>query len=90
MAHGGITVLVSVVKESITFADSEFHKRESQIIGSRNALKADFDRVMAAIRAGEVPTDAIASAVLPLADLPAQFAELTKARDHLIKVLVTP
>ena len=90
VAHGGITVLVSVVKESITFADSEFHKRESQIIGSRNALKADFDRVMAAIRAGEVPTDAIASAVLPLADLPAQFAELTKARDHLIKVLVTP
>jgi len=90
VAHGGVTVLVSVVKESITFADSEFHKRESQIIGSRNALRADFDRVMAAIRAGEVPTEAIVSDVLPLAELPAQFASLAADRDHLIKVLVTP
>lgn len=90
VAHGGSTVLVSVVKESITFADSEFHKRESRIIGSRNALKADFDRVIAAIRAGEVPTGAIASAVVPLAELPGQFAALAEDRDHLIKVLVTP
>lgn len=90
VAHGGATVLVSVVKESITFADSEFHKREAQIIGSRNALKADFDRVIQAIRAGEVPTEAIASAVLPLAELPARFASLVEDRDHLIKVLVTP
>lgn len=90
VAHGGVTVLVSVVKESITFTDSEFHKRESQIIGSRNALKVDFDRVIAAIRAGDVPTGAIASAIVPLAELPAQFASLTEDRDHLIKVLVTP
>ncbi|WP_323767860.1 zinc-binding alcohol dehydrogenase family protein [Marinovum sp.] len=90
VAHGGSTVLVSVVKESITFADAEFHKRESRIIGSRNALKADFDRVMAAIRSGAVPTDAIASEVVPLQDLPARFAGLADDRDHLIKVLVTP
>ncbi len=90
VAHGGVTVLVSVVKESISFADAEFHKRESQIIGSRNALRADFDRVMAAIRAKEVPTAALASAVLPLAELPGQFGDLARNRDHLIKVLVTP
>lgn len=90
VAHGGSTVLVSVVKESITFADSEFHKRESRIIGSRNALKADFDRVMDAIRSGAVPTEAIASVILPLAELPAQFASLAHDRDHLIKVIVTP
>lgn len=90
VAHGGVTVLVSVVKESISFADAEFHKRESQIVGSRNALRADFDRVMAAIRAKEVPTAALASVVLPLADLPAQFGDLARNRDHLIKVLVTP
>lgn len=90
VAHGGVTVLVSVVKDSISFADAEFHKRESQIIGSRNALRADFDRVMAAIRAKEVPTTALASAVLPLAELPGQFGDLARNRDHLIKVLVTP
>ena len=90
VAHGGSTVLVSVVKESITFADAEFHKRESRIIGSRNAVKEDFDRVMAAIRSGAVPTEAIASAIVPLKDLPARFAKLAHDRDHLIKVIVTP
>lgn len=90
VAHGGSSVLVSVVKGDITFTDAEFHKREARIIGSRNALKADFDRVMAAMRAGDIPTDAIASATVPLADLPDKFADLVQNRDTLIKVLVTP
>ena len=90
VAHGGSSVLVSVVKENITFADAEFHKRETRIIGSRNALKADFDQVMDAIRQGLIPTDAIASDVLPLSVLPDRFGELAASRDHLIKVLVTP
>lgn len=90
LAHGGTTVLVSVVKDDITFSDSEFHKREARIIGSRNALKSDFDRVMAAMRAGEIPTDAIASATIAMADLPARFAGLVEDREHLVKVLVTP
>ncbi|WP_425101046.1 zinc-binding alcohol dehydrogenase family protein [Tropicibacter sp. S64] len=90
VAHGGSTVLVSVVKDDITFTDSEFHKRESRIIGSRNALKTDFERVMAAIRDGHIPTDAIASERVALADLPARFPDLVRARDHLVKVLVTP
>ncbi|AMM87188.1 zinc-binding alcohol dehydrogenase family protein [Martelella sp. AD-3] len=90
LAHGGSAVLVSVVKDDITFSDSEFHKREARIIGSRNALKSDFERVMAAMRAGDIPTDAIASEVIAMADLPRRFSELVDARDHLVKVLVRP
>ncbi|MFW2589878.1 zinc-binding dehydrogenase [Sagittula sp. SSi028] len=90
VAHGGVSVLVSVVKDHITFADTEFHKRESQIIGSRNALRADFDHVMTAMRAGQIPTDALLSDVMPLADLPARFAAIATDRSHLVKVLVTP
>ena len=90
VAHGGSTILVSVVKDDITFKDSEFHKREQRIIGSRNALPEDFERVMRAIRDGHVPTDAIASQIVPLADLPERFVPLVADRDHLIKVLVTP
>ena len=44
-------VLVSVVKDDITFSDPEFHKREMMLIGSRNALRADFEHVMASIAA---------------------------------------
>ncbi|RWE89868.1 MAG: zinc-binding alcohol dehydrogenase family protein, partial [Mesorhizobium sp.] len=37
VAHGGTLVLVSVVKDDITFSDPEFHKREMTLVGSRNA-----------------------------------------------------
>ncbi len=57
VAHGGALVLVSVVKDAITFADPEFHKREMMLIGSRNATRVDFDHVAASIVAGKVPIE---------------------------------
>jgi 2-desacetyl-2-hydroxyethyl bacteriochlorophyllide A dehydrogenase len=57
VAHGGALVFVSVVKDDISFADPEFHKREMSIIGSRNALKQDFIHVAASIASGAVDTD---------------------------------
>ena len=59
VAHGGVLVFVSVVKDDIVFADPEFHKREMMIIGSRNALKADFEHVVQSIRSGAVDTDSL-------------------------------
>ncbi len=90
LAHGGTLVLVSVVKGRIGVEDAEFHKREARIIGSRNALKPDFERVMAAMRAGEVPVAGIATERLRLSELPARLPALAAARDDIIKVLVTP
>lgn len=90
LAHGGSTVLVSVVKGDIGFSDAEFHKREARIIGSRNALRGDFDRVIAAIRADLIPTEALISGVVPLAELPARFPALVHDRDGIVKILVTP
>lgn len=90
LAHGGSTVLVSVVKDDIRFSDAEFHKREARIIGSRNALREDFERVMAAIRRGDIPTDALVSDVVALGDLPARFPSLVHDRDDIVKILVTP
>ncbi len=90
LAHGSSYVLISVVKGDITFTDSEFHKREARIIGSRNALKADFDMVMNAIRAGDINTDALCSEVVKLADLPDRFMALVEDREALIKAVVTP
>ena len=42
------------------------------------------------IWAWQTLTVAIASAIVPLKDLPARFAKLAHDRDHLIKVIVTP
>ena len=90
LAHGATYTLVSVVKNDITFSDPEFHKREARIIGSRNALAADFARVIAAIRGGEIDTGALLSEVVPLTDLPDRFAGLASDRETIIKIAVTP
>lgn len=57
VSHGGVLVFVSVVKDDIIFADPEFHKREMTMIGSRNALKADFEHVAASIASGAIDTN---------------------------------
>ncbi|KQV82678.1 dehydrogenase [Massilia sp. Root351] len=56
VAHGGTYVLVSIVPDRISFADPEFHKRETSLLGSRNATAEDFSEVLAAMQAGLVPT----------------------------------
>ena len=56
VAHGGSYVLVSIVLDRISFADPEFHKRETTLLGSRNATAEDFRDVLAAMKAGHVPT----------------------------------
>jgi 2-desacetyl-2-hydroxyethyl bacteriochlorophyllide A dehydrogenase len=88
VAHGGSYVLVSVVKDQITFSDPAFHKREMRLIGSRNAVKADFETVMAALRDGRIDASKLESEVLRLDALPARFPELVANRDTLIKVIV--
>ncbi|WP_114286155.1 zinc-binding alcohol dehydrogenase family protein [Candidatus Halocynthiibacter alkanivorans] len=89
LAHGGSYVLVSVVKGDISFVDSEFHKREMRIIGSRNALGEDFAQVIAALKSGEIDSQALCSEVLSLNDVPERMAQLAENRDNLIKAIVT-
>jgi len=69
VGHGGTYVLISVVAADITFSDPEFHKREMSLLGSRNATIEDFEHVLATIRAGLVPTAALASHRAGLRDL---------------------
>ncbi|WP_210402110.1 zinc-binding alcohol dehydrogenase family protein [Pseudotabrizicola formosa] len=88
VAHGGTYVLVSVVKDDITFSDPEFHKREMTLMGSRNATAEDFATVMRALSDGTIDAGRIISETLPLADLPARFPALVADREALIKVVV--
>lgn len=89
VAHGGRYVLVSVVRQDITFSDPEFHKREMQLIGSRNATKHDFQTVIDMIRSGALAVDKLHTHALALRDLPLQMPELLKTPDALLKAIVT-
>jgi 2-desacetyl-2-hydroxyethyl bacteriochlorophyllide A dehydrogenase len=88
IAHGGTYVLISIVPGTIGFSDPDFHKREATLLGSRNATAEDFDTVVAAMRAGQVPTDALATHRLPLAQVPTGFAGLLEPSAGVVKALV--
>ncbi|GAA0749127.1 zinc-binding alcohol dehydrogenase family protein [Ideonella azotifigens] len=88
IAHGGRYVLVSIVQGAIAFSDPEFHKREATLLSSRNATTEDFETVLAAMRAGQVPDAALATHRLALANLPARFERLLDPAEGVIKAIV--
>jgi len=88
LAHGGTYALVSVVKDDITFSDPEFHKREMRLIGSRNALKEDFDHVIDTLRNKRIDSSKLCSEVVPMENIESRLSALVDDRDNLIKVVV--
>ncbi|PBB95838.1 zinc-binding alcohol dehydrogenase family protein [Mesorhizobium sp. WSM3862] len=88
VAHGGALVLVSVVKDDIAFSDPEFHKREMTLVGSRNALRPDFDHVAASIRNGAVPLEKLVTHRTTLADTPRDLARWAHEKSGLIKAVI--
>ena len=88
VGHGGTYVLVSIVSGPISFSDPEFHKRETTLLGSRNATEEDFETVVAALRAGLIPTERLNTHRLTLSDAPTGFAGLLDPRAGVVKALI--
>jgi 2-desacetyl-2-hydroxyethyl bacteriochlorophyllide A dehydrogenase len=88
VAHGGNYVLISVVSADIKFSDPEFHKRETTLMSSRNATVADFQGVLAAMKAGLVPSQALNTHKARLQDLPEIMPLWMKPSTGVIKAIV--
>jgi 2-desacetyl-2-hydroxyethyl bacteriochlorophyllide A dehydrogenase len=88
VAHGGSYVLVSIVRGDITFADPEFHKRETTLLGSRNATRADFETVFAALRSGAIATAALATHRASLDDAARAFPRWLDPASGVVKALI--
>lgn len=88
VSHGGALIYVSVVKDDITFADPEFHKREMMIIGSRNAVKADFEHVVASIASGDIDTDQLITHRTSLERIGTDLPRWAHEKTGLIKAVV--
>jgi len=87
VAHAGTYVLISVVSADITFNDPEFHKRETTLLGSRNATMEDFETVLEAMRAGRIPAG-LDTHRMALAEVPASFAGLLDPNAGVVKAIV--
>jgi 2-desacetyl-2-hydroxyethyl bacteriochlorophyllide A dehydrogenase len=88
VAHAGTYVLISVVGATISFSDPEFHKRETTLLGSRNATTEDFETVLEAMRAGKIPDAALNTHRLALADVPTDFKQLLDPARGVVKAIV--
>jgi 2-desacetyl-2-hydroxyethyl bacteriochlorophyllide A dehydrogenase len=88
VAHGGRYVLVGVVKEPVSFADPDFHRKEMTLLGSRNATNEDFQSVIAAIRGGEVPVDHLITHRTNLVNAAQEIPLWAKQKSGLIKAII--
>lgn len=88
IAHGGSYVLISIVRDTISFSDPEFHKRETTLLGSRNATATDFNEVLTAMRAGLVPTGLLNTHRTTLEQLPDMLTQWIRPDAGVIKALV--
>lgn len=87
--NGGAYTLVGVIKGDLVFPDAEVHRRELTIRASRNAIRADFEHVMASIRAGQVPTDKLATHSTTMDRVPEDMPIWAHNRTGVIKAIVT-
>ena len=88
VGHGGRYVLVSVVNQTVSFSDPEFHKREMSLIGSRNATSIDFNTVIAAHKAGHIPLDRIITHRTDLDRVTEDLPLWSKDKTGLIKAMI--
>ncbi len=89
VAHTGTLVFAGVRAADITFSDPELHKREMRLLATRNAVKADFDQVMAAMLAGIIPTEAINTHTIALDELPAAMPAWLASDAPPVKAILT-
>jgi threonine dehydrogenase-like Zn-dependent dehydrogenase len=88
MAHGARYVLVGLQKGEICFSHPEFHKREATLMSSRNATRADFEQVMAAMKAGFVRPTTYISHRVQFSEVKEQFPSWLKPETGVIKATV--
>lgn len=88
IAHGGKYVMISVVKDTITFADPEFHKREATLLGSRNATAEDFHYVQQCLREGLIPDAALNTHRMKLVDVASRFSTLLDPSQGVVKAII--
>jgi 2-desacetyl-2-hydroxyethyl bacteriochlorophyllide A dehydrogenase len=58
LAHAGRLVYVGLFQGDFSLNDPEFHRRETTLLSTRNALPGDFSRIIRMIGTGRIRTDA--------------------------------
>jgi threonine dehydrogenase-like Zn-dependent dehydrogenase len=88
VASSGKLVLVGLCQSKIAFFDPEFHRREMTLLSSRNAVAADFKRVLSAVEAGTLDTRPWITHRASLADVAVALPSWMDPRAGVLKAMV--
>jgi 2-desacetyl-2-hydroxyethyl bacteriochlorophyllide A dehydrogenase len=87
-AHGGRLVFIGLFPGDVTFNDPNFHRRELTLLASRNALPADFTRIIDLVETGKVDTTPWITHRAPFDEVPAVFASWTRPETGVLKAMI--
>ena len=87
-AHGGRLTFVGLFQGDVTFNDPNFHRRELTLLASRNALPADFTRIIALIEAGRIDTTPWITHRAAFADAVEHFPAWVRPETGVIKAMI--
>ncbi len=85
---GGRLVYVGITTEEVKFRHTTFHRPEGTMLCSRNALPADFTRIIGLLEAGQIDTRPWITHRTAFADLPANFPSYVQPETGVIKAVV--
>jgi alcohol dehydrogenase len=89
IAHGGRLIFVGLTGEEIRFRHSSFHRPEGTLLCSRNALPADFTRIIGLIQSGQIDTRPWITHRCSLFDLPDKMPTYLKPETAVVKAMVS-
>ncbi len=89
MAHGARFVLIGLQKENLSFSHPEFHKREATLMSSRNATRADFEHVIASMKAGLVEPTTYITHQVEFDEVKDEFQGWLDPKNGVIKAMIT-
>jgi threonine dehydrogenase-like Zn-dependent dehydrogenase len=87
-AFSGRVVYIGYAKEPVAYETKLFVMKELDILGSRNALPADFREVIRMLEEHRFPVDETVSAVVPLMEAPAMLKAWSENPSRYSKIMV--
>jgi 2-desacetyl-2-hydroxyethyl bacteriochlorophyllide A dehydrogenase len=85
---GGRVVYIGYSKAPVSYETRFFNLKELDILGSRNALRADFDAVIGWIEARATPPDDLITKVFDFADAAKALPYWVRERANTLKILI--
>jgi threonine dehydrogenase-like Zn-dependent dehydrogenase len=88
IAFTGRIVYIGYAKEPVAYETKLFVQKELDILGSRNALPADFQSVMEMLKSGNFPVDDAVGSIVPLDEAPAMLDAWSANPTKFTKIMV--